>query len=301
MVNRIIVFIAWVLSSISFVIAIAGLATPGAGKFISLAFVGWALIFFPPLWKKTMKYDLSKNIGIRVFAFFLFPIISITMAAIGGYQPVSSTVSVSPSPINPEVPKSLPQNKTRQPATSSIAVLPTSNQLPSPLVVKIGEGCEQYMIDASSKDPNVTRNAFTAGEEYVTLCRSVDEFVAAGVKHPKAFKTADPEMLKNRLLNVCQDLPQYKKEPICVETLAAPKLTKLAHLSVDDSGSETPVPVTIDGVSVMVQGGYFVNVLETKVNLVKVELRGRDVDGNDLSYKVGWVDPKFVKVRSFKE
>lgn len=130
MINRIVVFIGWGLSSMSFIIALAGLATPGTGKFISLAFVGWALIFSPPLWKKTVEYGLLKNIGIRVVAFFLFPIIFTMMAMVSGYQPESSVVNISPSPIKTEVPKLLPKNTSSQIATSSVAISSTPNPLP---------------------------------------------------------------------------------------------------------------------------------------------------------------------------
>jgi hypothetical protein len=129
-VNRILVFIGWGLSSMSFILVLAGLTIPGAGKFISLAFVGWALIFCPPLWKKTIKYNLPKNIGIRVVAFFLLPIIFAIMSMIGGYQPESNTVSVSSSPIETEVSEPLSKNIPPQPETSSVSISSTANPLP---------------------------------------------------------------------------------------------------------------------------------------------------------------------------
>jgi hypothetical protein len=61
-VNRVIVFIGWSLSTLFLVIALAGLVTPGAGKLMSLAMIGWCLIFLPPFWKKTIQYGLPKNI-----------------------------------------------------------------------------------------------------------------------------------------------------------------------------------------------------------------------------------------------
>jgi hypothetical protein len=141
MVMRFMIFIGWVLSAFSFVIALAGLATPGAGKLISLALIGWCLIFLPPLWLRTIKHGLPINIVVRVVAFFTLPAIFVAIATANGYkpevstvktQPEASSISVSPTPVRTETPKPLSERVTPKPATSSIAVLPTPIKAESP-------------------------------------------------------------------------------------------------------------------------------------------------------------------------
>jgi hypothetical protein len=130
----VVVFIGWGLAGLSFVVALAGLSTPGAGKFISLAFLGWSLLFLPPLWNKTIKYGLPVNIVFRVVAFITLPVIFSSIAIANGYkgsevstvtmQPTTSPTVVSPSPSKIESPKPSRESAIPQPSTSSIAVSP---------------------------------------------------------------------------------------------------------------------------------------------------------------------------------
>jgi hypothetical protein len=135
MVMRFMIFIGWVLSAFSFVIALAGLATPGAGKLISLALIGWCLIFLPPLWHRTIKHGLPVNIVVRAVAFFTLPLIFASMATAIEHKPEVSTVktqpeasstSVSPTPVRTELPRPLSERVTSKPAANSITVSPTS-------------------------------------------------------------------------------------------------------------------------------------------------------------------------------
>jgi hypothetical protein len=140
-VNRVIVFIGWSLSTLFLVVALAGLATPGAGKLMSLAMIGWCSIFLPPFWKKTIQYGLPTNIISRVVAFITLPVLFMAMATANGYkpevstvktQPEASSISVSPTPVKTEPPNPLSERVTPKPAKSSIAVSPTSIKAESP-------------------------------------------------------------------------------------------------------------------------------------------------------------------------
>lgn len=193
----------------------------------------------------------------------------------------TSSKSIKTNPIN-----GLPSPSIPSPMAASTSV-------PSPSVIKIGESCERYMIDSSSDDPKVRSQTFN--ENYIRLCRSVDEFVAAGIRYSKAFKNANSQTLKSRALHVCQDYKVFRDEPICTEILATPGLAKDYYLAVDELDYETPVPVTINSVPTMIVSGYSVKILGKKGNSVKVNLSGPDIDGNDVSEKTAWVELKFVK------
>jgi hypothetical protein len=114
MVIRFMIFIGWVLSAFSFVIALAGLATPGAGKLISLALIGWCLIFLPPLWHRTIKHGLPVNIVVRAVAFFTLPAIFVAMATANGYKPEVSTVKTQPEASSISVSPYASQDRTTQ-------------------------------------------------------------------------------------------------------------------------------------------------------------------------------------------
>jgi hypothetical protein len=138
------VFIGWGLAGLSFVVALAGLSTPGAGKLISLAFFGWALLFLPPLWNTTIKYGLPVNIVFRAVALITLPVIFASIATANGYkgsevstvtiQPTTSPIVVSPSPSKMESPKPSKESVIPQPSTSSIAVSPPKPEQPKPSV-----------------------------------------------------------------------------------------------------------------------------------------------------------------------
>jgi hypothetical protein len=141
MAVRFMIFIGWVLSACSFVIALASLTTPGASKLMSLAMIGWCLIFLPPFWKNTIKYGLPTNIIFRVVAFITLPIFFMTIATAIGYKPEVSTVKtqpeesstgVSPPLVRTELPKPLSERITPKLPTSSISVSPNSIKAESP-------------------------------------------------------------------------------------------------------------------------------------------------------------------------
>jgi hypothetical protein len=106
-IQKILAFVGWSLSAFSLVIALAGLVTPGAGKFLSIALLGWSLIFLPPLWRKTIKYGFRVNILTRIISFIFLPVFFMSLATANGYQPTTvaevrpqnpSNKTVSPSP-----------------------------------------------------------------------------------------------------------------------------------------------------------------------------------------------------------
>jgi hypothetical protein len=138
MANRLLVFVGWILSGLSFTLALAGLTSPGAGKFISLAFFGWSAIFAPPLYRRTIKYGLSANIISRVIALFLLPIVFTSIALANGYVPSSDTAvkeKSAPSTANVTSPVSTPRTN-QNPATPSITpVAPAKVANSSPLTV----------------------------------------------------------------------------------------------------------------------------------------------------------------------
>jgi hypothetical protein len=159
-------------------------------------------------------------------------------------------------------------------------------------VVKIGAACEQYMMNSNTDKIFVEH----PGEKYLHLCRSVDEFVAAGIKYPKAFNLAEPESLKTRLLYACQNRLEVKKEPICIEILATPGLLKTNYITVDESDLDTPVPAIIKSVRTEILGGNTAEVVGKQGNLVKVIVNGFDVNDNDISEETILVESKYVKV-----
>lgn len=119
-VRRSMIFIGYGLSAFSFVLAIAG-----AGKIIALAFLGWFLIFLPPIWFKTIRYGLLANIVTRAGAFILFPVFFSLPATSDDYQPSKvakgKITDIKPTPLPLSSAKSLAVS----PQTSSTMVNPS--------------------------------------------------------------------------------------------------------------------------------------------------------------------------------
>jgi hypothetical protein len=223
------VFVGWVLSAFSFVIALAGLATPGAGKLISLALIGWCLIFLPPLWRRTIKYGLPVNIVVRVGAFFTLPVMFMTIATANGYrpevstvktQPEASSISVSPTPVRTEPPNPLSERVTPKPATSSIAVDPTSTKVESPNPLSNSPTQKEIQPEVSPRRESLSINdlmqsgqlpdektTYTTSEEIEDLSTAIAKRFSRSIAIPpgrtheevrETFKRAMRDLLRER-------------------------------------------------------------------------------------------------------
>jgi hypothetical protein len=180
-VQRVLIFIGWSLSAFSFILALGGLTIPGAGKIISLAMIGWCLIFLPPLWKKTIKYGLSINFISRVIAFVTIPVLFTIIAIENGYK--SSEVSTVKT--LPEI-KKVPPQVEQSPKISSLPgkqapvakpsvvekAFPTKYSFQKPSSFDIGTPervFAEYMLAWHEKDwarmANHTQSTWHAGEE----------------------------------------------------------------------------------------------------------------------------------------
>ena len=138
MVNRLLGLVGWSLSGLSFVIALAGLTTPGAGKLISLAFFGWSVIFIPPLWKRTIKYGLTINIISRVLALVLLPLAFSLIAIANGHQsPKETVVNAKSDPSSSTKPSEVNTYSTTRPsvAPSTIPIASTKEPISSPSLI----------------------------------------------------------------------------------------------------------------------------------------------------------------------
>ncbi len=144
MVKKLFTYTGWGVSASSLVFLLVALSAPGAGKIFSLTFLGWILIFLPPIWLKTLKYGLTVNIISRALAFVVFPLIFMTIALANGYQPsevakektkAGPTVLIaSPKLVKTDIkptPSDIPVPSTK-PAIKAPAVLPSSIVVSSP-------------------------------------------------------------------------------------------------------------------------------------------------------------------------
>jgi hypothetical protein len=186
------------------------------------------------------------------------------------------------------------------------------------LIVIIGS----WMIAQTIKSPtNQTRNATVNNEmcdetihghslklqnhtlknsdefEALSTCKSVEELVAAAAKYPKVYKKAGSiDILRKRVLYMCQDHPEYKPQPICQQALSAPNLVATQYLSVKDGWNEIPVPLTVNGKKLHVNEGTYVEVLQVKGELTKVKIvSALALDETDLGGAITWVPTAFVK------
>jgi CBS domain-containing protein len=316
------VFVGWVLSAFSFVIALAGLATPGAGKLISLALIGWCLIFLPPLWRRTIKYGLPVNIVVRVVAFFTLPVIFVAMATANEYhsppvadssqkKPDKEPATASKQPVKEVTPKAI-EKVTPEPEqpVKTVAPKPTQCELDILVVRDINR-----MRDANSSvkslinGENIHRNIYPAFKS----CGSIDEFVAEASKYPESTNKANP---KTYLANICST-SETLDMGICKEVpdYLGMKTTYFLALRI---GSIEPTPVSdentmrdiIDAfkerdlaryIKIMTTHqvsrveGERVDILGHSGELVQVKLHTVDTDGKDLEGKVLWTWAKFVQ------
>jgi hypothetical protein len=130
-VNRFLTFIAWSLSALSLIFLLGALSMPGAGKIFSLAFVGWFLIFLPPLWIKTLRYGLLRNITFRTLAFFILPIIFMATALANGYQP-SEGARVDPIVFPKSVETNIKPTPSVKTSSSVVNLSPTKKEIVDP-------------------------------------------------------------------------------------------------------------------------------------------------------------------------
>jgi hypothetical protein len=243
MVIRFMIFIGWVLSAFSFVIALAGLATPGAGKLISLALIGWCLIFLPPLWHRTIKHGLPVNIVVRVMAFFTLPVIFMAIATANGYHspPVADRSTI--------LPKKKLDSQTKPPALASVKKpdkepAPAAKQAPATLIpkpIEISSECQKALEFADSVD----RKHSSHSDIYPAIesCKRIDEFAAASINYPWAVKNNEP---KKYLTYRCSE-PEVLGKGICKELPHYPGVKTTFFLAPSrDSTEPTPVSEEID-------------------------------------------------------
>jgi hypothetical protein len=151
------VFIGWGLAGLSFVVAIAGLSIPGAGKLISLAFFGWALLFLPPLWSKTIQYGLPVNIVFRVAALITLPLIFTSIAMANGYKGAEvSTVTMQPT--------ASPSNTLASPI-STVSPSPVKIVSPSPSINASKTNSPKPLIETATSSPISTSSSGVTAKE----------------------------------------------------------------------------------------------------------------------------------------
>jgi hypothetical protein len=329
---RLIIFIGWVLSACSFVIALASLTTPGASKLMSLAMIGWCLIFLPPFWKNTIKYGLPTNIISRVVAFITLPIFFMKMATANGYkpevstvktQPEASSISVSPTPVKTEPPNPLSERVTPKPAKSSIAVSPSairaesppaSIKTPSPAVIT---QCSEYFESikyVKSKDklaPLVPA---------LSKCDSVAEFAEGATPYLESIKISDARKFT---ISRCVDR-NWIDTKICQLVAKDPKIKTTYYLDYG-TGDTGKIPVgdhqnmqrfleffkdgreqeatrlAIDaGFDLMSDQADEVDVVSNDGELTEVRLNPTDESQAHLKGKTRWVISRFVQ-RTYSE
>ncbi|MBF2082984.1 hypothetical protein [Thermoleptolyngbya sp. C42_A2020_037] len=154
----------------------------------------------------------------------------------------------------------------------------------------------------------------------IRVCQSLDELTAASEKFPAALDGVDP---KTFVSNRCRYEESLKTTPICRTLLAA---MQTVHYLAVRPGSPTPDdPVPVFNKQVMVAltaaaesqdlsrvrsilsspdveripGGSIVEVVEISGDLALVELRTRDVQGNDLSGEIRATLSRFVQSQQF--
>lgn len=180
--NRFLGFIAWSLSGLSFVIALAGLSAPGASKLISLAFFGWSLIFMPPLWKKTIEYGLTVNIISRVLALVLLPLTFSLISVATDYQsPKKTVVETKSDSIISTKPSEVNTSSTTKPSftSSTIPIVPpkdatkSPSQIASPLPMRT-----DYSVATPIEDSSTAGAKRFALRIFIPLGRTREEVTA---------------------------------------------------------------------------------------------------------------------------
>jgi hypothetical protein len=313
MAVRFMIFIGWILSAFSFVIALAGLTTPGAGKLISLALIGWCLIFLPPLWHRTIKHGLPVNIVARAVAFFTLPLLFVAMAtAIGYHSPQVADKSIVLPQKKPD-----PQSKplalvpVKKPDKEPALAVKQAPATPVPKPIEISSECQKDFEAAASVDKRHAshQNIYPAIES----CKRIDEFIAASVNYPLAvnnnepkkylaYRCSEPEVLGK---GICKELPHYpgmkttffltpsrdSTEPTPVSDKTTMKLLMTAA---QDRDFEKYNKIA-NSPSVSLVEGEGVDIISNSGDLVQVRLHATDIKGKDLEGQVFWTSAEFVQ------
>ena len=318
MVMRFMIFIGWVLSAFSFVIALAGLATPGAGKLISLALIGWCLIFLPPLWLRTIKHGLPVNIVVRVVAFFTLPLIFAAIATANGHHspPVADRSTVLPQKKLDKEPATASKQPVKEVITPKAIekVTPEPEQPVKTVAPEITQ-CELDVLVARvvnrmrDSNSNVHSNIYHAFKS----CGSIDEFVAFAEQYPESIHKSNP---KTYLANICST-SETLDMGICKEVPNYPGMKTVHYLELKEY-SDTPTPVSdketiqdlFDAARANDKERYIsiarnrqisvvkdepVDVLNRDGDLAQVRLHALDIEGKDLEGRVLWTYAKAVR------